>query len=97
MHPVLVWFGDKPLIHTFGLMVLLGVLAALWFGRRDAARVGFNPEDVVSLGVETFLAGLIGSRILFVWQNWDLMFANADLPESEDPIITLLDFSHDQQ
>lgn len=66
MHPVLI----GPL-HTFGVMVLLGVLAGLWWVRRDAPRLRLDPEDVASLAVEVFLAGLIGSRIQFVVHNWE--------------------------
>lgn len=69
MYPVLI----GPL-HTFGVMVLLGVLAGLWWVRRDAPRLGFDGqavEDVISLAVEVFLAGLIGSRLQFVIHNWE--------------------------
>lgn len=65
MHPVLL----GPL-HTFGVMVLLGVLAGLWWTRHDAPRLRLDPEDASSLAVEVFLAGLIGSRVMFVMQNW---------------------------
>lgn len=67
MHPILI----GP-IHTFGVMVLLGVLAGLWWVRREAPRLKLDPEEVASLAVEVFLAGLIGSRLQFVLHNWDL-------------------------
>ena len=72
MHPDFIWLPgmDTPLVHTFGAMTLVGVLFALWYARRDGPRVGIDGDDAVSLGIEVFLAGLIGSRILFVYQNW---------------------------
>jgi phosphatidylglycerol---prolipoprotein diacylglyceryl transferase len=71
VHPVLI----GPL-HTFGVMVLLGVLAGLWWIRHDAPRLRLDPEDTASLTVEIFLAGLIGSRIMFVMQNWEAYAEN---------------------
>jgi phosphatidylglycerol---prolipoprotein diacylglyceryl transferase len=71
MHPVLIQIGDTKLIHTFGVMVLLGVLAGIYVMRRTATEQGIDPEDVGSLGVEVFLAGLVGSRLMFVFMNLD--------------------------
>lgn len=73
MHPVLITIFGFP-IHTFGVMVLLGVLAGLHWIKHDARRLGLDGEDVASLGVEVFLAGLIGSRVFFVWHNWDKIY-----------------------
>jgi phosphatidylglycerol---prolipoprotein diacylglyceryl transferase len=66
VHPIL--FGP---IHTFGVMVLLGVLLGLAWVRYDAPRLRLDPEDATSLAVEVFLAGLIGSRLQFVLHNWE--------------------------
>jgi phosphatidylglycerol:prolipoprotein diacylglycerol transferase len=74
LHPILIEIGGFP-IHSFGVLVLLGVIGTLSWVKRDAPRVGIDGEDAVSLGVEVFIAGLIGSRILFVWHNWDSMYA----------------------
>jgi phosphatidylglycerol:prolipoprotein diacylglycerol transferase len=52
-------------------MVLLGVLAGLWWIKHDAPRHRLDPEDAASLAVEVFLAGLIGSRLQFVIHNWE--------------------------
>jgi phosphatidylglycerol:prolipoprotein diacylglycerol transferase len=72
LHPILIQIGDFP-IHTFGVCVLLAVILSLSWVRYDAPRVGIDPEDMVSLGIEVFLAGLVGSRILFVLHNWSSM------------------------
>ncbi len=77
MHPILIEIGGTPIIHTFGVLVLAGVLLGLWWIRRDAPRLGLDPEECVSLAVEVFLAGLVGSRIFFVLHNWDGMYADA--------------------
>ena len=75
LHPVLIEIGGTPIIHTFGVMVLLGVMLGLFVIKRDAPRVGLDPEELVSLSVEVFLAGLIGSRMFFVFHNWDMYSA----------------------
>ena len=73
MHPWLITFGDAHILPTFGVLVLSGVLLALWWVKREAPKVGVDGEDLVNLAIEVFLAGLIGSRILFILQNWDQM------------------------
>ncbi len=77
MHPILIEIGGTPIVHTFGALVLAGVLLGLWWVKRDASRLGLDPEDCVSLAVEVFIAGLIGSRIFFVVHNWEAMYADA--------------------
>jgi phosphatidylglycerol:prolipoprotein diacylglycerol transferase len=77
LYPILIEIFGFP-IHTFGVAVLLAAIASLSWVKYDAPRVGIDPEDMVSLGIEVFVAGLIGSRILFVWHNWDGMYV--DLP-----------------
>ncbi|RMG06339.1 MAG: hypothetical protein D6731_25995 [Planctomycetota bacterium] len=74
MHPILFSIGDFP-IHTFGVVVLLGVIAGLRFAKWDAGRIGVDGEDMVNLAIEVFIAGLIGSRILFVLHNWSGMYS----------------------
>jgi phosphatidylglycerol:prolipoprotein diacylglycerol transferase len=58
-------------LHTFGLMVLLGAVAAMKWVQYESKRRGLNDEEIVGVAIEIFLAGLLGTRILFVMQNWD--------------------------
>lgn len=69
MFPIL--FEWPFTLHTFGVMVLLGAIAALQWVKRECIRLGLDHEQVGSLAVEVFLAGLVGSRVLFVLINWD--------------------------
>ena len=50
MHPEIVTIGPLTL-HSFGLMIALGMLAAGWFVRRDLAERGLPPRLAVDLVV----------------------------------------------
>ena len=57
-------------LRAYGLMIALGVLAAvMWSQRRMAARGG-DPEDIASLSMWAVPAGLIGSRLYHVATDW---------------------------
>ena len=60
-------------IHAYGLMIALGVIAAVWLlGRRlEAAGTGTR-EDAGSLSVWAVIAGVIGSRLYHVVTDWEL-------------------------
>ena len=60
-------------IHAYGLMIALGVIAAVWLlGRRlEAAGVGTR-EDAGSIAVWAVIAGVIGSRLYHVVTDWEL-------------------------
>jgi prolipoprotein diacylglyceryl transferase len=54
-------------IHAYGLMIALGVIAAVWLcGKRlEAAGTGTR-EDINSIAVWAVIAGVIGSRLYYV-------------------------------
>jgi len=57
-------------LRAYGLMIALGVLAAvIWSQRRMAARGG-DPEDIAALSMWAVPAGLIGSRLYHVATDW---------------------------
>lgn len=62
--------GPFP-IQTFGLMVAIGVLLAIWFGADHGERYGVHRDDAYRLGTRMVLAGVIGARITWVATHWD--------------------------
>jgi len=60
-------------IHAYGLMIALGVIAAVWLlGRRlELSGVGTR-EDASSIAVWAVIAGVIGSRLYHVVTDWEL-------------------------
>ncbi len=58
-------------IHAYGLMIALGVVAAVWlFGRRLEAKQIGTRDDANSIAVWAVLAGVIGSRLYHVVTDW---------------------------
>jgi phosphatidylglycerol:prolipoprotein diacylglycerol transferase len=67
MHPELF---EIPFLHqtvkSWGVMVVLGFLAALWLMRRLIRPLGENPDILGNAAVYALLAGVIGARVFFV-------------------------------
>jgi phosphatidylglycerol:prolipoprotein diacylglycerol transferase len=59
-------------IHSFGLFFALGLVICLYLGQRDPRRKQLmSAQAFVDAIVVSVLIGLVGSRILFVIQEWD--------------------------
>jgi phosphatidylglycerol---prolipoprotein diacylglyceryl transferase len=81
--------GDNSLdigplsLNAYGLMIALGILAAVWlFGRRIEAR-GLAGRDVAGqVGLWAALAGVIGARLYHVITDWHRFEGNlGDIPK----------------
>ena len=60
-------------LNLYGLMIALGVVAAVWlFGRRLEERGIGTRDDASSIAVWAVLAGVIGARLYHVATDWDL-------------------------
>jgi prolipoprotein diacylglyceryl transferase len=58
-------------IHAYGLMIALGVIAAVWLtGRRLEAKGQGTREDASAMAVWAVIAGVIGSRVYHVITDW---------------------------
>ncbi|MGO9239704.1 MAG: prolipoprotein diacylglyceryl transferase [Bryobacteraceae bacterium] len=65
MFPKLFSIGSFYL-PTYGLLVALGFLAALFLAVRLARRAGLDPEKVSNLAVYAALVGLLGAKLLML-------------------------------
>ncbi len=65
MFPILLNIGTFP-VHSYGFLIAVGFLLAVWVSKREAQRLGLPPERLVDLGFWSLLVGMIGSRILYV-------------------------------
>ncbi|MCU1258628.1 MAG: prolipoprotein diacylglyceryl transferase [Bryobacterales bacterium] len=65
MLPKLISIGSFYL-PTYGVLVALAFLAALWLVSRLARAAGLNSEAVVNLGVYCALAGIVGAKVLMI-------------------------------
>ncbi len=57
-------------IRGYGVMVLLGVIAAVALAAWRAPRRGIDPEVVVSLAFWVFVPGIIGARLFYLIRYW---------------------------
>jgi phosphatidylglycerol:prolipoprotein diacylglycerol transferase len=65
MYPELIRFGDFVL-HSYGVLLALALLAALFVSARLAKRDGLPPERMYDLGLWILIAGLLGSKVLLL-------------------------------
>jgi phosphatidylglycerol:prolipoprotein diacylglycerol transferase len=65
MFPEIFRFGSFP-ITTYGLMLAIGIVLALFTAQRLAKRDGINSDRVFDLGLWTVIGGLLGSKILML-------------------------------
>lgn len=65
MYPVLfdIPFIEGLRINTYGVMVALGFLAAMWWMQREARRLGEDPNLAADLVFYCIIGGLVGGRI----------------------------------
>ena len=71
MKPVLVEIGGFA-IYSYGVMLSLALLVCSLGLLKQASREKFNPDHVLEAVIAAALAGLVGSRLLYVFLNWGL-------------------------
>lgn len=82
MHPTLIQtdlFGllaDPWTLHTYGLLIATGFLIGLTLAKRQAAREGEDPEQIIDLAFYLLVAGLVGARVVFIITKLDEFVAN---------------------
>jgi len=54
-------------IHSYGLMMAVGFIVALFFIQRDAEKAGLDPKVLGDLTFWSLLVGLAGARVLHVF------------------------------
>lgn len=65
MYPILLQIGGFKL-HSYGVVVVAALLAAMWVGTRETRRKGFAPEIVGDLTLPVILSGFAGGRLAYV-------------------------------
>lgn len=67
--------GPVPL-HVYGLMIALGVVAAVWLARRRWEAWGHDPEEIVDLAYWAVPGGLIGARVYHVVTDYNRLYVH---------------------
>lgn len=65
MHPILLKIGSFT-IYTYGFMIATGIMIALFVARKEAKRVGVDPEKITDLCFYLVISGVVGSRIFYI-------------------------------
>ena len=64
-------------LRAYGLMIALGVLAAVWLAGRRMEKMGIGTRDDMSaIAVWAVTAGVLGARVYHVFTSWNDEFTN---------------------
>ncbi|QTA88618.1 prolipoprotein diacylglyceryl transferase [Desulfonema magnum] len=77
MYPVLFKFGQIA-IYTYGLFIALGFLAGISVAKKEAVRVGEDPDKMMDICFYILISAIIASRLFYVVVNLE-MFLSAPL------------------
>lgn len=74
MHPELfrIPFTDMT-VKSYGFMLVVGFLSAIFIIRRLSRKLGDNPEHITNAALYSLITGIIGARLFYVihyWQNF---------------------------
>ena len=75
MFPKFISSGDF-FLPTYGVMVAIAFLAALWLTKRLAVRAGLNADLVMNLGIYCALAGMLGGKLAMFLFDWRIYAEN---------------------
>jgi phosphatidylglycerol:prolipoprotein diacylglycerol transferase len=57
-------------LHTYGLMIATGFVAAIWLAQREARKQGQDAERIGDLAFWVLVSAIVGSRLYFIAVNW---------------------------
>ncbi len=58
-------------VRGYGVLLMCGVISAVWVANRRVERQGISREAFMSLSLWTVVIGLLGARLFYVIQKWD--------------------------
>ncbi len=64
-------------LHTYGLLIATGFVAAIWLAQREARRQGQDADRVGDLAFWVLVSALVGSRLYFIAVNWSDYFGES--------------------
>lgn len=77
MHPTLFNLFGSFEIKSYGMLLMLGFLSAVWLTMRRAERVKADPDRMLDLSFIMLIAGVMGSRLFYVAHYWRPQFSDA--------------------
>ena len=58
------------MVRWYGLIVLTAIVTGVWFTAHEAARKGFNKNDIYDGALWVVIGGLLGARLFHVLDHW---------------------------
>ena len=71
MLPKLIELPNGFFLPAYGVLVAAAFLVAIWMAARLARQAGIGADAVTGLGVNAALGGLIGAKLLLIFENFD--------------------------
>ena len=65
MHPVLLQFG-KITVYTYGFLIAVGFVVGILLAKKEAARVGKDPDMIMDMSFYIIISAILGSRLFYV-------------------------------
>jgi phosphatidylglycerol:prolipoprotein diacylglycerol transferase len=69
VRPILIQIGELA-IPSYGIMLVISFLMALWFAKRHAKNFNISPIIIENLAFYLMLGVIIGGRMLYVISHW---------------------------
>ena len=70
-------FSIGPLtVHSYGLMIALGILVCVFMGMYRARKYGYKDEAVLDIAIFGILSGFVGAKLLYVLVEFDSFLEN---------------------
>lgn len=69
-----VWYLGPVPIRAYALLIILGIIVAVWMGNRRYVARGGAPGSITDLAVWAVPFGIIGGRLYHVITDWQLYF-----------------------
>lgn len=67
---------EQPLVAFYAMFILTGAFLAYALTEREFIKIGKKKGFVEDVFIIAFPAGILGSRLWYVWGQWDIEFAN---------------------
>jgi phosphatidylglycerol:prolipoprotein diacylglycerol transferase len=69
MCPIIFKIGPI-LIYSYGLMIGIGVIMAMWLVERNAKKEGINHVKILDVILVAFISSIVGGRLIRVFLDW---------------------------
>ena len=75
MYPILLKLG-KLSLHTYGFFVAMGFLAGILLAKREAKRLGEDPDRIMDLSFYVMVSAILGSRLFYIVTNPEIYLSD---------------------